>query len=152
NRRTSVARSDQVSGPDRQPEWVVHRANTFVYRGRWPALTIAADTLKIDGLQRHWYTSDAVVSPKRYQKPLDKTRQTRRIHTTVSGSERLGSNWNDAPRLTLATDTSGSSAAGVSVSTSSAVQSVRVPLTPTERRGFTAVAAACSGCTDSGEH
>ena len=35
-------------------------------------------------------------------------------HTTVSGSDRLGSNWNVDPRLTFATDTSGSSVAAVS--------------------------------------
>jgi hypothetical protein len=34
-------------------------------------------------------------------------------HTTVSGSYRLGSNWNVDPRLTFATDTSGSSVAAV---------------------------------------
>src|SRR6185312_1192024 len=122
----SITRSDQVRGPDRQPKGVVHRAKTFVYRGRWPALTIAADTPKADGLQHHRYLVDAVVSPKWYRRPLDKVRLT---HTTVSGSDLLGSNWKVEPPLTLVTDTSGSSAASVSVSTNSAVQSVSVPLT-----------------------
>jgi hypothetical protein len=48
----------------------------------------------------------------------------------VSGSDRLGSNWNVDPRLTFATDTSGSSVAAVSISASSAVHSVLVPADP----------------------
>jgi hypothetical protein len=40
----------------------------------------------------------------------------------VSGSDRLGSNWNVDPRLTFVTDTSGSSVAAVSISASSAVR------------------------------
>ena len=60
----------------------------------------------------------------------------------MSGSERLGSNWNVAPPLNLTTSTSGSSAAVASVSVNPAVQAVPVPLTRTSIRGSTAVAIA----------
>lgn len=90
-----------------------------------------------------------MVSPKRYRHRLDRSH---RAHFTVNGSERLGSNWKTDPRLTLATNTSGSSLAGASASMSSAVQSVSVPLIRTFRCGSTAVAMACNGCTDAGVH
>ena len=75
-----------------------------------------------------------------------------RPHTTVSGSDRLGWNWNVDPPLTFAIDTSGSSVVAVSVSDSSAVQSVLAPVIRTSICGSTAVAIACNGCADSGEH
>src|ERR1700738_694101 len=69
NRRTSVSRCDQVHGPDRQPQWVEHRAITFVENGSVASgITISADSPYVFRPQDHWYPVDAVSSPKRYSR------------------------------------------------------------------------------------
>ena len=101
-----------------------------------------------DGSQPHWYRSMRLCHRSGITNPL------------TDGLTSHHGQWQRTPRLKLecgpATDfghhTSGNSVVGVSVSTSSAIQSVFVPLTRTSRCGSTAVAIACSGCTDSGEH
>ena len=70
---------------------------------------------------------------------------SRACHTTVSGSDFLGSNTNVEPPLNLTTETSRNSSAAVSVSIKRAIQSVSVPVTSTSRCGSTAATAACSG-------
>ena len=57
-----------------------------------------------------------------------------------------------APPLNLVTSTSGASLAAVSDFSNSAVQSSAVPVMRTAMCGSIAVAMACSGCTEAGEH